>query len=72
MLTAPSVGGPPPGGQMSGKPNGNNNLDALDGGRREAVVTYIANRRSLSLHRGLTRAPLHRRHREATGASMGY
>ena len=43
MLTAPSVGGPPPGGQMSGKPNGNNNLDALDEGRREAVVTYIAN-----------------------------
>ena len=33
---------------------------------------YIANRRSLSLHPGLTRAPLHRRHREARGASMGY
>ena len=43
MLTAPSVGGLPPGDQESGKPNGNNKLDALDGGRRAAVVAYIAN-----------------------------
>ena len=37
-----------------------------------ALSTYRASRRSLSIHFGLIRAPLHRRHREARGASMCY
>ena len=41
-LRRPSVGGPPRGDEESGKPNANNNLDALDRGWRGARATYIA------------------------------
>ena len=43
MLTAPVSPGPLRGDEESGKPNSNNNLDALHRGWRGALVTYIAN-----------------------------
>ena len=43
-LRRPSVGGSPRGDEESGKPNADNNFDALHRGWRGARVTYIASR----------------------------